>query len=149
MKKGSKKSPIQHTPKTKEELEREMKLEAGRKLIIERFFPALKEATVSVDEATMLLGAACSLIMEEAMEALKTTKMDAVRNRIVKKLCPNDERLIQIENLIKIFDNQSLFEARGHFESMKACIEQMKMDEMRSRKLDTLKEDWDRYLVRK
>lgn len=143
MKKGSKKSPV-----TKEELLRQQKLTQQRKFIIEQFFPALKEATVSIDEATQLLNATTSLIMEEAMEVLRTKKMAEVRNRIVKKLCPNDERLLAIEHLIDLFEKQTLFEVRLNIEGLKAAIEQMKIDEMRSRKLDTLKEDWDRYLNR-
>lgn len=137
----SKKSPL-----TKEQVERDFKRAQARKLIKEKFYPALVEATISVDEAQMLLQAAVGLIMEEAMEALRTTKMSMIRNRLVKKLAPNDERLLQIEKLMDIFNEQSLFEARGHLESMKAVIEQMKIDEMMKRKLDTLTPDWDRYL---
>lgn len=139
--KGTKKSPI-----SKEQLEREMKLAQSRKLIKEQFYPALQEATISVDEATQLLNAAISLIMEEAMETLRTRRMSEIRDRIVNKLCPNDERLLQIEKLMEIFDMQTLFEARGHLESMKAVISQMQIDEMRNRKLDTFTPDWGRYL---
>lgn len=137
----SKKSPL-----TKEDVERDFKRAQARKLIKEKFYPALVEATISVDEATMLLQAATSLIMEEAMEKLRTTKMSEIRNRLVKKLAPNDERILQIEKLVDVFTDNSLFEARGHFESMRAVIEQMKTDEMQKRKLDTLVPDWDRYL---
>lgn len=137
---------MKKSPLTKEEVKRDFKRAQDRKLIKEQFYPALVEATVSVDEAQMLLQAAVSLIMEEAMEKLRTTLVADIRNRLVKKLAPNDERLLQIEKLIDIFHDHTLFEARGHFESMKAVIEQMKMDEMQKRKLDTLIPDWERYL---
>lgn len=144
MKKGSKRSPIQ--PPTKEELEREMKRAEARTLIKEKFYPAMVEATESVDEATHLMNAVTGLIMEEAMETLRTMHMKEIKNRIVKKLCPNDERLLQIENLIGVFDAMTLYEARGHFESMRAVLQQIQLDEMRTRKLNTFTVDWNRYL---
>lgn len=144
MKKGSKLSPLQ--PPTKEQIEYQTKMQAKRKLIIESFYPALQEATKSVDEAGMLLQAAVALIMEEAMETLRSKKMNEVKQRIVKKLCPNDERLLQMEKLMSVFDGLSLFETRGHFESMKAVIEQMKIEDMQKRTLATLRPHWEKYL---
>lgn len=134
------------SPLSKEEVERDYKRAQARKLIKEEFYPALVDATISVDEAQMLLQAAVALIMEEAMEKLRTTLVADIRNRLVKKLAPNDERLLQIEKLVDIFHDHTLFEARGHFESMRAVIQQMQLDEMQKRKLDTLIPDWDRYL---
>lgn len=147
MKRGSKKSPIQRNPKTKEQIAGEMKRNQSRTFIKESFYPALKDATISVDEAGMLLQATVALIMEEAMDTLRAKKMKEIRNRIVEKLCPDDERLLKIEALISLFDNQSLFETRGHLESMRALITQMQSDEMKSRGLDTMNPDWDRYLT--
>lgn len=135
------------SPLTPEDIKRDWKRAQDRKLIKERFYPALVEATISVDEAQMLLQAATSLIMEEAMEKLRSTSMKDIKNRMIKKLAPNDERVLQIEKLLGIFDDHTLFDARGHFESMRAVIEQMKIDEMQKRKLDTLVPDWDRYLT--
>ncbi len=141
MKQGSKKSPV-----TKDQLLREQEMAHKRAFIKEKLFPALVSATVSVDEASMLLQAMVALIMEEAMETLRVKRMKEIQNRIVKKLTSNDERLLQIEHLVGLFENYTLFDARGHLEGVKAVIEQMKIDEMQSRKLDTLKVDWDRYL---
>lgn len=131
---------------SQEDIKRDYKRAQDRKLIKEQFYPALVEATISVDEAQMFLQAAASLIMEEAMEKLRTTNVSEIRSRLVRKLAPSDERLLQVERLIDIFYDHTLFEARGHFESMRAVIEQMKTDEMQKRKLDTMIPDWDRYL---
>lgn len=139
---------MKKSPLTKEQIEQDFKRAQTRKLIKERFYPALADATVSVDEAQMLLQAAASLIMEEAMETLRSKEMKEIKTRIVRKLCPNDERVIAVENLISIFDDISLFDARGHFESMRAVLQQMVTDEMTKRKLDTMTPDWDRYLVK-
>lgn len=143
MRRGSKKSPV-----TKEQLEQQQRNNEKREFIKNKLFPALVSATISVDEATFLLQALVALIMEEAMETLRSKKMDEIKGRIVKKLCPNDERLLQIEHLVGLFDDLTLFDARGHVEGIKAVIEQMKIDEMQSRKLDTLKVNWERYLTK-
>ncbi len=142
-KKGSKRSPISKDALIKENENREK-----RDFIINHFFPALRDATISVDEAGFLLGGIVSLIMEEAMEALKTTRMRDVRQRIIEKLCPNDERVLSIGHLVTLFDGQTLFEARGNIEGMKQVVEQIKMDEMRSKKLADVKVDWQRYLTK-
>ncbi len=141
MKKGSKKSPL-----TKEQLLQQEDIKRKRKIIIEQFYPALKGATISIDEALQLLNAAGALIMEDALEKLRVTHMREIKSRLVKKLCPNHEREVAIEHLLGVFDDLTLFETRGHLENMRRVIEQMKMDEMRDRKLDSLKEDWNRYL---
>ncbi len=140
MKKGSKKSPV-----TKDELFRQQENKYKRDFIREKFYPALIGATKSVDEAGHLLQAMTSLVMEEAMQTLRSKKMNEIRSRIIKKLCPDHEREIEITNLVSIFDKQTLFDARSHFEGVKAMIEQMKIDEMSNRGLSTMKVDWDRY----
>lgn len=141
MKKGTKKSPV-----TKDQLIRDQELRRKRAIIVDKFFPALVEATISIDEAKMLLQAATSLIMEEVMQTMRERKFKEIKGRLVKKLCSNDERLLQIEKLLDIFDNETLFVSRELIEGMKAAIEQMTLDEMMNRKLDTLKPDWNRML---
>ncbi len=143
VKKGAKKSPV-----TKEQLYQEQERAHKRRFIQEQFFPALASATESVDEAGYLLQAMTTLVMEEAMETLKTKRMKEVRGRIVKKLCPNDERLLSIEHLVTLFDGQTLFDARGNFEGMKQVLEQIKIDEMQKSKLSELRVNWERYLTK-
>jgi hypothetical protein len=132
--------------KTEAEILKDMEMARKRTFIKESFYPALEKATVSVDEAAMLMQAVVALIMEEAMQTLRDKKMGAIKERLIKKLCPQDERLGAITTLVEQFDTQTLFEARGHFESMKQVIEQMKMDEMQNRPLSSLQANWDRYL---
>ncbi len=140
MKKGAKKSPV-----TKEELFRQQENKYKKDFIREKFYPALVGATKSVDEAGHLLQAMTSLVMEEAMETLRSKKMNEVRERIIKKLCPDNERLVEIRNVVSLFDKQTLFDARSVFEGVKSMLEQMKIDEMSSRSLSTMKVDWERY----
>lgn len=146
IRKGARKSPIQRTPKTKEELERELRLNKNRAFVKDIFYPALEEATISVDEASMLLQALISLIMEEAMETLKNTEMSQISGRLVSKLTSDNERVLAIEKLVNAFKGQTLFEARGNIEGMNAVISQMKIDEMQNRTLSSMNVNWDKYL---
>lgn len=146
MKRGSKKSPIQNTPRTKEQIERDMEVARKRKIVVEQFYPALLEATISIDEAKMLNQSIAALLMEEVLHTMRERKFDEIYNRLVKKLCPNDDRLLQIEKLLNTVRNENLFVAREIIEGMNRAIEQMIYDELKSRKLDTLKADWERYL---
>ncbi len=141
MKKGSKKSPL-----TKDELFMQQERMYERQFVKEKFYPALVNATKSVDEASMLLQAITALIMEEAMAVLKEKNMKEIRNRIIKKLDPDSERGLSMETLVTLFDKQTLFKARSYIEGMKAVLEQMKIEDMQSRGLETLKPNWERFL---
>lgn len=148
MKRGSRKSPLQlqREHKTPDQVQKEFLITQKRAFIKDKFYPALEAATVSADEASQLLSAIVALIMEEAMEKLRTTEMEEIRGRLVAKLCSDDQRILQIEKLVDSFKGMTLFEARGHCESMKAVISQMTIDEMRNRTLTSLNVQWDRYL---
>lgn len=132
--------------KSEDEILAEMERARKRTFIRETFYPALVNATVSVDEAGMLLQAVVSLIMEDAMHTLRTKKISEIETWLIEKLSDEDDTKFRVSELLKGFENMTLFEARGHFESMKSIIEQMKIDEMRGRKLDTMTPDWEKYL---
>ncbi len=143
MRKGSKKSTI-----TKEQLHQQQERNYERQFVKEKFFPALSAATISIDEAGFLLQAATSLIMEEALETLKIKKMSEIHDRVLRKLDPDGERPLAIENLLNLFDKQTLFKARGYLEGMKAVLEQIKIDEMQKKSLKDLDVNWERYLTK-
>jgi hypothetical protein len=62
------------------------------------------------------------------------------------KLCQDGERKDEIQTLLNTLKGENLFVAREIIEGMTRAIETMIVEEMRSRKLDTLKIGWDRYL---
>lgn len=137
-------------PKTKEQIAREMsnkqEVARKRKVIVEQLYPALIKATVSVDEAKMLISSMTSLIMEGVLETMKQRKFVEMYDSMVTRLCPDGERETEIRELLDTVKSENLFVARELIEGMNRAIEQMTMDEMRNRTLDTLKADWDRYL---
>lgn len=138
------------TPKTKEQIAREMsnkqEVARKRKVIVENFYPALIKATVSVDEAKMLISSMTSLIMEGVLETMKQRKFAEMYESMVTRLCPDGERKAEIIELLDTVKGENLFVAREIIEGMSRAIEQMTMDEMRNRTLDSMKADWDRYL---
>lgn len=145
MKKGPKISPIQ-TPRTKEQIIRDEEVARKRKIVVEEFYPALIEATISIDESKMLLQAATSLIMEEVLNTMKERTLDEIYARLVKKLCPEGIRQLQIEKWLETVRKENLYVARELIEGATRAIAQMLHDEEKNRKLDTLNPEWDKYL---
>lgn len=142
---GLKKSPIQ-APRTKEQLMRDIEVARKRKIIMTEFYPALIQATVSVDEAKMLLQATVSLIMEEVLSTMKERKLSEIYPRLLKKLCPEGVRQLEIEKWLGTIQGENLYVARELIEGATRAISQMLHDEELNRKLDTLTPDWNKML---
>lgn len=134
------------TEKTKEEIARDMEVGRKRLIITDKFYPALVEATTSVDEAKMLIRSITSLMMEDILQAMKEKKMSEIKFNLLHKLCPDGERQAEIEALLDSLGDENLFVVRELVEGMSNAIEQMILDEMQDRKLDSLSPDWNRML---
>jgi hypothetical protein len=117
-----------------------------RELIVDSFYPALIGATVSVDEAKSLVNAIGTLLMEEVLKTMRDRQFTEVIENLHANLCRDGERSVEIQALLDTLKGENLFVAREIIEGMTRAIETMIMEEMRSRKLDTLKTGWDRYL---
>lgn len=138
-------SPIQ--PKTKEQIAREMEVKRKRAIVVNKYWPALTKATISVDEARMLVSVTSSFIMEAVMESMKTRKFSEIKEQVFKKLCPDGERKEEIAALLDVFDQESLLVSREIIEGAKAVIDQILIDESRKRTLESfLPVDWGRML---
>lgn len=137
---------------TPEEVKRatELKMDLSRKrgIIIDEFFPALTGATVSVDEAKMLLQSINTLMMEEVLKTMKLTKFDELKEQLLARLCPNGDRLVEVTALLDTIKDETLFSSREITEGMARAIDQMIMDEMRQRTLNTFTPDWEKYLTK-
>lgn len=140
------KSPISVSPRTKEEIQRDTERSRKRKIVVEKFYPALIKATISIDEAKMLLQSIASLTMEEVLKTMQHIKFDSIYDRVLKKLTPDDVRLLPVEQLLGTIRNENLFVAREIVEGMQRAIGQMQHDEDKERTLATLKPDWDKML---
>lgn len=136
--------------KSKEQIANEMKasqnIKRKRSIIMDNFYPALMEATVSVDEAKALVQAMGSTLMGEVMKTMRERKFSEILEDVHKILCADGERKEEVRKLLESVKDESLFDAREIIEGMTNAIEMMIREEMSGRKLDTLKADWTKYL---
>src|SRR6187549_1775103 len=105
-------------PKTKEEIAREMEVARKGKIVVHTFYPALTAATVSIDEAKMLLRAISTLMMEEVMKTMKERKFADISPAILKVLTEDGERIEEIKELLAVFEKENLFVSREIIEGM-------------------------------
>jgi len=138
------KNPQEHL--SGDALQKKYEVSRKRDIVVNQFYPALLEATNTVDEAKMLISSMTSLLMEEVLKTMMERKFSEISKSLLKKLCPDGEREAEIKKLLATLEGDNLFVAREIIEGMTRAIEQMILDEMRERKLDTLKADWDRFL---
>lgn len=138
------------TPRTKEQIVQEEKnkkeISRKRSLIVDRFYPALIDATVSIAEAESLISAMGSLVMEETLKTMKTLKFADIAPSLFKILCTDGEREDKIEKLLATLHEENLFTAREIIEGMNRAIGAMKYEEMKGRNLATLKTNWEGHL---
>lgn len=135
--------------KTKEQIELEMRntqnLKRKRSIIMDTFYPALIEATVSVEEAESLVQAMGASIMGEVLKEAQQKKFSEISPKLLDILA-KDERREEIKKLLATLEGETLFDAREIIEGMTNAIKMMVREEMQGRKLDTLKADWTKYL---
>lgn len=131
-----------------EDVRRAAEVARKRLIVTDKFFPALVAASVSVDEAKQLLGATTALLMEDVLQTMKERKFEDVLDRLVKRLCPDGSREKEVEALLKILVGENLFVAREIVEGMTNAIDQMILEDMQSRTLNSFTPDWEKYLNR-
>lgn len=136
--------------KTKEQLskETENRQEVARKreIVVNKFYPALIKATVSVDEAKMLIQAMSTLLMEEVLKTMQERKFTEIIDQLHNKLAGDNERRDEVQGLLDTLIGENLYTAREIIEGMTRAINQMVNDELKDRRLESLKPDWERYL---
>jgi hypothetical protein len=129
-----------------DEMQRSQSIKRKRTIIMDNFYPALIEATISVDEAKALVQAMGSSLMGEVMKTMRERKFSEISTNVHKILCSDGQREEEIKKLLATLEGESLFDAREIIEGMSNAIEMMIREEMSDRKLDTLKADWTKYL---
>lgn len=140
------KKPVRSKEEIIADEKRKKEIERKKSLIVDKFYPALIEATISVDESKALIQAIGTLMMEEVLKTMKERNFLEIKQSLIDKLCTDGERIEQITSLLSTFDGENLFVAREITEGMTRAIEAMITDEMRDRNLGTLKTKWNEYL---
>ncbi len=140
------KAPRQSKEEILEGMKRKKEIDRKRILITDAFYPALINATISVDEAKALISAMGSLLMSEVLKTMKERQFSEISESLLKVLCTDGEREPEVRALLDTLKGENLFVARELIEGMTRAIEAMVAEEMHGRKLDTLKTNWQQYL---
>lgn len=134
------KEQIAHEMKSQQEIARK------RAIIVDKFYPALVGATVSVDESKMLINSMGTLLMENVLKTMQQRQFTEIIEELTNRLCPDGERKEEIVKLLSTLEGENLFVAREIIEGMTRAIDTMILNDMRGRKLDTLDADWNKFL---
>lgn len=130
--------------KSKEELLLEMKnnskFQEKLKFTKEKLYPAVVEASSSIDDAKMFLSSINNILMERFLDRMKELTFKDLK--IVEGLDPNGEKFGKYEKLLKLFDDVSVFDAKDYIEGMRNEIDVFITDEMRERPMSSLKTKW-------
>ena len=106
----------------------------------ERFYPALLDATTSIEDAQQLLAGFNTQIMQSFLEWMKTVKTSELK--LAEKLDATAEKHEAYVKMLELFDEMSVFDAKDYIEGMRSEIALFIKDEMESRSLSTLKAKW-------
>lgn len=128
-------------PLTPEQIEqRDKRIEEVKRLrlfVKDKLYPAVVDATTSVEDAKMFLTSFSAMMMDVFLEQMKDMKfIDLKLHNKLNKTDPNYKHYIA---LLALFGNESVFNARELIEGMKSEIEMMIRNEMSDRKLESLK----------
>lgn len=130
--------------RTKEELLRDLQKRSDfiekMTFIKEKFYPALIEATTSIEDATQNLNIINSIIMEKFLGLMKEKKVGELN--IYSNLSDKDPKYEQLKALLGLFDDMDVFSAKEYFEGVKMEIEQFKADYWKDKTLNELPAKW-------
>lgn len=130
--------------KSKKEVIAELKDNAAfqdkMKFVKERFYPALLEATTSIEDASQLLAGFNTQIMQEFLGLMKYKTCKDLN--LEEKLDKDNTKHTEHKALIALFNDMNVFDAKDYIEGMRAEIAMFQREEMESRPLSSLKTKW-------
>lgn len=103
----------------------------------ERFYPALCKASSSVEDAQIFLSGFNTALMQSFLALMKEKKMGELD--LVNKLAAATP---QYKEVVALFDDYSVFDAKDQIEGMKNEISLFLSEEQRERPLSDLKTKW-------
>lgn len=106
----------------------------------EKFYPALIKASRSIDDAQSFISSLSTMMMQKFLEVMKDTKFTDLK--LVDILDPKDDKYEALKEMLALFDDQNVFDARELIEGMKSEISLFINEELKDRTLDTLKVKW-------
>ena len=140
MTKRAKKQVFKDKAQVIKELKKNVQFMDKMKFIRERFYPALCEATTSIEDASQLLSGFNTTIMQTFLEKMKSVQMNELE--LASKLDASSEKYKQMKTLLAMFGELNVFDAKDYIEGMRSEIQLFQKDEMENRPLSSLKTKW-------
>ena len=131
-------------PKSKEQILAEMKNNATFKakmaFIKERFWPALCKSSTSIEDATILLEGFNTAMMQEFLADMKNKSVKDLNLQL--KLDAMSDKFLENQELLNLFQDLSVFDAKDYIEGMRNEISLFLREEQKERSLSSLKVKW-------
>ncbi len=116
------------------------KFQEDMSFVKDQFYPALCEASKSIDDATMFLSSINTIMMEEFLGFMKDKTFGDLK--LESKLDPKDEKHEELKKLLTILSPKSVYEAKSYIEGMRSEIQLFLNEENKERPLKSLKTNW-------
>lgn len=133
-----------HIPKTKEQLIADMKKSESwlrkMKFVKEKFYPALLDIDSSISDTKMFVSSINQMMMEKFLGFMREKKFSELK--MVDILDKKDANYDKYVVLLELFNDLSVFDAKDMIEGLSGEIGTFIEDEMKDRKISTLKTKW-------
>lgn len=106
----------------------------------DKFYPALCNASVSIDDASILLSGMNTMIMQEFLGKMKDVKLSELN--LQNKLEPTNLKFDESKALLDLFAEMNVFDAKDYIEGMRNEINLFLTEEAKERPLKDLKVKW-------
>ncbi len=116
------------------------KAKVHRKFVRDALFPALCESTESIQDADTFLQSFSSMIMESHLQLMKEKLFKEFK--LEDKLDKTSPKYEAICKMIHLFDEMNCRDAQAIIDGMKDELRMFYRDEMKERKLESLKTKW-------
>ena len=113
----------------------------------EKFYPALCKASANIEDAGLILAGFNTQIMQSFLEKMKDVKLNELNLQL--KLDVKADNYLEFQDLLALFQEMSVFEAKDLIEGMRGELELFKTEEWKARPLESLKVTWiDEYVAK-
>ena len=108
-----------------------------RAFVKDKFYPQLLSAATSIDDAKFLLTSLSNMLMDKFLALMKEKKFKELNLETI--LDPANAQYEEYKKILDLFEDENVYVARELIEGMRGEIEMMISNEMKDRKLSTLK----------
>ena len=138
------KKQVIHTNKKKEQLiadlQKNQKWVAKMKFTREKFYPALVELDESIDDTKTFIASINQIMMEKFLDLMRQNKFGDLK--LAEVLDSKDAKYDKYKAILELFKDHSVFDAKDCIEGLKGELDLFVQDEMKERKMSTLKCKW-------